>query len=199
MSSKTLTILSAACLIACVSTADAQNKTERSFTAVSDSCDSVQWSETTLAAYPKIGLACQGVQERNGKRYVKFEGTVKRVLKRGQQLVMNFKDAGDMTLTPPPDLSLSVNGKKTPISQLERGAKLNFYVAEDRLAAQFPETPEVEIQTARFIIVPISLEEPQQQLAALPSTAGPLPLLALAGTLSLGLGGLLSLYRRRRQ
>jgi LPXTG-motif cell wall-anchored protein len=199
MSSRTLTILSAACLIACASVADAQSKTERSFTAVSDNCDSVQWSEQTLASYPKIGAACQGVQERNGKRYVKFEGTVKRVLNHGQQLVMNFEDAGDITLTPPPDLTLSVNGKKTPISQLERGAELKFYVAEDRLAAQFPEEPEVEIQSVRFVVVPIHLHEPTEQLASLPHTAGPLPWLALAGTFSLGLGGLLSLYRRRRQ
>jgi hypothetical protein len=198
MSSKTLTILSAACLIACASAANAQSKTDRSFTAVSNSCDSVQWSERALATYPTIGSACQGVEERNGKRYVKFEGTVKRVVNRGQQLVMNFKDGGEVTLTPPPDLSLSVNGKKTPISQLERGAELRFYIAEDRLAAQFPETPEIQTQSARFIIVPIYLREPGQQLASLPSTAGPLPLLALTGWLTLGVGGLLSLYRRRR-
>ena len=198
MSSKTLTILSAACLIACASAADAQGKTERSFTAVSDNCASVQWSEQTLASYPKIGAACQGVQERNGKRYVKFQGTVKRVVNHGEQLVINFKDAGGLTLTPPPDLSLSINGKKTPISQLERGAELKFYVAEDRLAAQFPVEPEVEIRSARFVVVPIYLHEPTEQLASLPHTAGPLPLLALGGWLTPGLGGLLSLYRRRR-
>ena len=79
------------------------------------------------------------------------------------------------------------------MSDLARGDQLNFYIAEDRLAAQFPETEEV---SARFVLVPIVIRE--QQLASLPATAGPLPLLALVGTLSLGLGGLLSLYRRRR-
>lgn len=195
MSIKMTTTLSAACLIVCASTAGAQSKVDRSFTAVADDCNSVQWSEQALASYPKIASACQGVEERNGKRYVKFEGKLKKNLNRGQQLVLDFKDAGEMTLTPPEDLSLYVNGKKTPVSQLERGSDLKFYVAEDRLAAQFPET---EVHTARFIIVPIVVRDQAERMASLPSTASPLPLVALGGLLSLGLGGLLRLYRRRR-
>jgi hypothetical protein len=150
-----------------------------------------------VATYPTIASACQGVEQRNGKRYVKFSGTVKRSENKGQRLVVNFKDGGEVTLTPPAETNLYVNGKKTPVADLARGDELNFYIAEDRLAAQFPET---ETQSARLVIVPIVVRDtaPSQQLASLPSTAGPLPLLALAGTLSLGLGGLLSLYRRRR-
>jgi hypothetical protein len=193
MSIRTLTTLSAAGLIVCASAAIAQSSTDRSFTAVADNCDSVTWSERALATYPTIASACQGVEERNGKRYVKFSGTVKSSEQQGQRLVVNFKDGGEVTLTPPADTSLYVNGKKTPVASLARGDKLNFYIAEDRLAAQFPET---EQQSARFVIVPIVIRE--QQLASLPHTAGPLPLLALVGAFSLGLGGLLSLYRRRR-
>jgi hypothetical protein len=197
MSSKTITTLSAACLIVCASAATAQTKTDRSFTAVANNCDSITWSERAVATYPNIASACQSVEERNGKKYVKFSGTVKRTENGGQRLVVNFKDGGEVTLTPPPETNLYVNGKKTPISDLTRGDELNFYIAEDRLAAQFPET---EVQSARLIMVPIVLRDqaPQQVAQSLPSTAGPLPLLALAGTLSLGLGGLLSLYRRRR-
>lgn len=193
MSTRTLATLSAACLIACTVAASAQSSTDRSFTAVADNCDSVTWSQRALATYPTIASACQGVEERNGKRYVKFQGKVKSTQDQGQRLVVNFKDGGEVTLTPPAQTSLYINGKKTPISDLARGDELRFYIAEDRLAAQFPET---ETASARFVIVPIVIRE--QQLAALPHTAGPLPLLALMGTFSLGLGGLLSLYRRRR-
>jgi hypothetical protein len=192
---KAITTLSAAVLIASASVAGAQSKTDRSFTAVADNCESVTWSQRAVATYPNIASACQGVEERNGKRYVKFSGTVKSTAKQGQQLVVNFKDGGEVTLTPPPETNLYVNGKRTPVSELARGDQLNFYIAEDRLAAQFPET---ETLSARLVLVPIVIHEPAQQLASLPHTAGPLPLLALAGTLSLGLGGLLSLYRRRR-
>jgi LPXTG-motif cell wall-anchored protein len=133
------------------------------------------------------------VEERNGKRYVKFQGKVKSSQDQGQRLVVNFKDGGEVTLTPPPETKLYVNGKKTPVADLARGDQLNFYIAEDRLAAQFPE---IETSSAQFVIVPIVVRE--QQLASLPSTASPMPWLAMVGTFSLGLGALLSLYRRRR-
>jgi hypothetical protein len=196
MSIKTMTMsaLSAACLIALASAANAQSKMDRSFTAVANDCSSVVWSERALATYPTIASACQSVEERNGKKYVKFQGTLERNVNRGQQLVVNFKDGGKVTLTPPPEAGFYVNGKKTAVADLQTGSQLNFYIAEDRLAAQFPDTPEV--QTARLIIVPIVVRE--QQLASLPSTASPLPLVALSGLLSLGLGGLLTLIRRRR-
>ena len=196
MSTKTLTTLSAACLIACASAATAQTSTDKSFTAVANNCDSVTWSEKALATYPTIASACQGVEERNGKRYVKFSGTLERNVNRGQQLVVNFKDGGKVTLTPPPETNIYVNGKKTAVADVQQGSRLNFYIAEDRLAAQFPDTPEVE--TTRLVIVPILIHDDSERLASLPSTAGPLPLLALGGFLSLGLGGLLRLYRRRR-
>jgi LPXTG-motif cell wall-anchored protein len=201
MSIKTMTKVSAACLIACASAAGAQTSVDRSFTAVANDCNSIQWSEQALATYPTIAQACQGVEERNGKKYVRFEGTLQKNVNRGEQLVVHFKDGGEVTLRPPPETNLYINGKKTPVSELERGSDLKFYISEDRLAAQFPET---ETQTARLVVVPIVVREHanepsrSEQLASLPSTASPLPLLALTGMLSLGLGGLLSVYRRRR-
>ncbi len=193
----TMTMVSTACLIACASLATAQTSVDRSFTPVSKDCSGIQWSERTLATYPKIASACQGVEERNGKTYVKFSGTVSRNVNNGEQLVVDFKDAGQVTLTPPPETNLYVNGQRTPVSKLGRGAELNFYIAEDRLAAQFTPTAEPEIQTTRMVIVPIVVRE-ERLAASLPSTAGEWPLVALAGMLALGFGGLLSLHRRRR-
>jgi hypothetical protein len=196
MTIKNMTMVSTACLIACASAATAQTSVDKSFTAVSKDCSGIQWSDRALATYPTIASACQGVEERNGKTFVKFQGTLKRNVNRGEQLVVNFKDGGEVTLTPPPETSLYVNGKKTKVAELERGSDLNFYIAEDRLAAQFPET---EVQTARLVVVPIVVRDQEpERMASLPSTAGPLPLLALGGMLTLGFGGLLTLYRRRR-
>jgi hypothetical protein len=197
MTIKTTMMLAASCLVVCAS-AGAQTKMDRSFKAVSKDCSGIQWSEEALAQYPTIGAACQGVEERNGKTYVKFEGKVKRNVNKGEQLVVNFKDGGAVTLSPPEDLQLNIDGKRVPIGNLKRGDELNFYVAEDRLAAHFPET---ETVTARLIVVPMAASqeiESEERMAALPSTASPLPLVALGGFLTLGLGGLLTLYRRRR-
>ena len=197
MNIKTVTRVSTACLIACASVAAAQTSVDRSFNSVSKDCSGIQWSERALSTYPTIASACQGVEERNGKTYVKFSGKVDRNVNKGEQLVVDFKGGGQVTLSPPPETNVYVNGERTPVSKLERGQELNFYIAEDRLAAQFTPTAEPEIQTTRMVIVPIVVRD-ERLAASLPSTAGPLPLVALAGMLALSFGGLLNLYRRRR-
>jgi len=193
----TMTMVSTACLIACASLATAQTSVDRSFNSVSKDCNGIQWSERALSTYPTIASACQGVEERNGKTYVKFSGKVDRNVNKGEQLVVDFKGGGQVTVSPPPETNVYVNGERTPVSKLERGQELNFYIAEDRLAAQFTPTAEPEIQTTRMVIVPIVVRD-ERLAASLPSTAGPLPLIALAGMLALSFGGLLNLYRRRR-
>jgi hypothetical protein len=149
--------------------------------------------------YPTIGSACQAVEERNGKTYVKFEGKVKRNVDRGKQLVVNFKDGGDITLTPPPETNLYMSGRPTPVANLKSGDELTFYVAEDRLAAQFPETDAV---TTRYAVVPIVAqeevaEEEPERTASLPATGGFLPFVGLAGWVALGLAALLTLFGRK--
>jgi uncharacterized protein (AIM24 family) len=42
------------------------------------------------------------VEERNGKTYVKFSGNVDRNVNKGEQLVVDFKGGGQVTLSPPP-------------------------------------------------------------------------------------------------
>lgn len=196
MNMKSMTVLCAASAMTCAAVATAQTSVDRSFKAVSKDCSGIQWSQEILAQYPTIGSACQGVEERNGKTYVKFQGTVNKIANKGQQLVVDFKGGGQVALTPPADMSLYIRGQKTSVSKLGRGDELTFYVAEDRVAAQFPDNPEPEIRTARLIIVPILLEE--ERLAALPATASNWPLVALGGMMMLGFGGFLSWSRRSR-
>lgn len=188
-----------ACLLSCtVFAAFAQTSVDRSFTTTAKNCDGVKWSAKALATYPTIASACQAVEERDGKNYVKFEGTVKRNANEGKQLTVNFKDGGEVTLTPPPETTLYVDGRRTPVADLKRGDKLSFYISEDRFVAQLPsdETP-----TAQFVAAPIAPAAPsegdEQMAAALPATASPLPLLGLCGFIVLGAGAVLTLFRRR--
>lgn len=186
------------CLLALsASIASAQTSIDRSFTVKSETCDGVEWSQEALERFPTIASACQAVEERDGKRYVRFEATVKRNVNRGKELVLDFKNGGEIAVTPPEGMHVYLDGRRTPVGRLQRGDELNFYVAEDRFAAQFPET---ETVSARFIVVPMA--QPQEQvaeerMAALPATAGWLPLLALAGLVSLGTGAVLGFVRRR--
>ena len=185
------------CLLSCASfAASAQTSVDRSFTAVQKNCEGIQWSEEAKARYPGIADACQSVEERNGKTYVKFKGEVVNSLRNGEMTV-NFEGAGKMVLTPPPDMQINIDGRQTPVARLNRGDELTMYVSEDRLAAQFPadETP-----TAKLVVVPIMVREtppPQEeQTASLPSTAGDLPLIGLLGALAIALGGALTLRRK---
>ncbi len=186
--------------LACgVFVASAQTDVDRSFTTVSKTCDGIRWSDRALRMYPSIASACQAVEERNGKTFVKFQGTVRQNVDRGEQLVINFKDGGEVTVRPPAETRLYIDGKPTKVADLRRGDQLTFYIAEDRLAAQFPET---EAVTTRFVIVPLvtpggGAQEQPERTAALPATAGWLPLLGLAGWMLLGIAAFLGLIARK--
>jgi LPXTG-motif cell wall-anchored protein len=172
--------------------ASAQTTVDRSFTTTSKDCSGVNWSPTARTLYPNIATACQGVEERNGKTYVKFEGKVEKNINRGQQLAIKFKDGGTLTLAPPANTALYVNGKKTPVRDLQRGDELNFYVPQDQLVAHFVE----EEITAPLVRV---VEEEETQVAQnLPETATQTTWFAFAGAILLAMGAGLTLRRRRR-
>lgn len=195
----------ALCVMSCItSLAVAQTDVDRSFTVTAKNCDGIQWSAEALEAYPNIASACQAVEERNGKAYVKFEGSVARTANRGREVTVNFRDGGDLTLTPPAGATVYLDDRKTPVADLRRGDQLTFYVPEDRLGAHFYADNQSPVTTMEYVIIPIVLtDEPmasksREQLAAnLPATASSLPLLALSGLLMLAFAASLRIYRRR--
>lgn len=182
--------------------ASGQSKIDRAFRATGTSCDQITWSQETLAQYPNIESACQGVMQRDGKYYVKFEGEVRRVAERGQRLTIDFKSGDLLTLTPPENMSLYINGQPTPVEQLRPGDQLNFYVPEDRLTAEFFES---DAATSTAQEVPMAAAPPARvaeappapsESAELPKTASVLPLFGLAGVLLVSFGAALTVKRR---
>jgi hypothetical protein len=191
--------MTVAAVVGLAASAGVSAQDKPAFTATGQTCDEITWSAETLARYPSIASACQGVVVRNGTTYVKFEGTVRRVADRGQSLTVAFKDGERLTLTPPPETTFYINGKATPPRSLRPGDELRFYVPETRLVASVFE----ETDTAPPVEVPMSpppAEEEETVAMApaepLPKTAGPLPLLGIAGLGFLGLGALLRIRRR---
>ncbi len=194
-------VLGGAAISLMAATALAQTSVDRSFTTTAKNCEGVNWSAEALKTYPSIASACQGVEERDGKTYVKFSGRIERNINRGEQLAINFKGGDTMTLTPPANTQLFVNGKKTPVADLQRGDPLNFYVPEDRFVAQVAQDDTPQTQ---YVIVPIVyrevIREPApQQAASLPHTAGDVPLFALGGFMLLGMGAGLTIVRLRKR
>lgn len=128
----------------------AQSATDKSFGVSGASCDQVNWSDAALAKYPQIGKACQAVVERDGKYYIKFDGEVRKVAKKGEELTVEFKGGQTSVLTPPPDFSVKINDKPVPAKDLRPGDKLTFYVVQERLAAA-----QEDLDDLLFVIVPI--------------------------------------------
>jgi hypothetical protein len=189
-----------------VGSASAQTNVDRTFKASSQDCRNVQWSADILRDYPGIDGACQHVEQRDGRTFVKFQGTVKSVSNDGRELKVDFKDGETLTLAPTATTMLYMGGVKTPVSQLYRGAKLNFYVPEDRLTAQFfaddsgaksVEIPIVREQTAAREPSQLAQSEDRQTGAAreLPATGRGLPLVGWSAVLMIFIGTGVTVYR----
>ena len=180
----------------------AQTSVDRAFSATGASCDQVTWSEEALEQYPRIASACREVTERDGKYFVRFEGEVERVRDRGRSITVDFREGDRLTLSPPDNLSIFIDGRRTSAANLRPGDQLNFYIPQDQLVATFfddesetataqeaPITPEPEETLARA--------EPQSQ-SRLPGTASTLPMLGFAGLILLVLGAALPVRRLAR-
>jgi hypothetical protein len=194
-----------------LSAASAQTGVDRTFKAGGEHCRDVEWSQDILREYPGIGAACQGVEHRDGKTYVKFQGTVKEIIDHGQQLRIDFKEGDTLTLAPPANTVLYMDGRKTPISQLRSGAQLNFYVPEDQLTAQFfsddAPTPIVSVPIVSAKAVVREQAQPaqppivRQSVAAqvLPATGSGLPLVAWLAAILIFAGSGVTVYRLLRE
>lgn len=182
-----------------------QDDVDAAFTATGTSCEDVTWSDETLERYPNIATACQEVMQRDGTYFVRFEGDVRRVANQGRNVTIAFEGGDTLTLTPPDNMSLLIDGRQRAVRDLRPGDELTFYVPQDQLTATFfagePETSDPQE-------VPISTEaEPSEDLLAqaepaepaqpqLPRTAGLLPFAGAGGLALLGLGTILTLLRR---
>ena len=175
-------------------TASAQTSVDKSFTTVTKDCTGVKWSDSALETYPTIASACQGVEVREGKTYVKFSGEIAKNINRGEQLTIKFKDGGEVTLKPPANTALYVAGRKTPVSSLQRGDELTFYVPEDRLVARFDDDASQQVATIPLVRV----VETEQVAQNLPETASQVPWLGFSGALLLVLGAGLTMRRRQQ-
>jgi|KBSMisStandDraft_5_1062788.scaffolds.fasta_scaffold944200_1 hypothetical protein len=179
----------------------AETSVDKSFTTTSDDCNGVHWTAAAIRMHPTIAVACQGVETREGKTYVRFEGTVdKNEIKDGGKLAVKFKDGSKdpVVLNPPADTNVYIDGKKTAVADLKRGDKLNFYIGEERLAAMFPDETKTEYVAVPIVYREVVREPAPEQAASLPHTASDLPLMALGGFMLLGMGAGMSVFRMKK-
>src|SRR5690606_21352477 len=143
---------------------------------------------------------CRGVLERDGSYFVQFEGQVERVANRGEEVTIDFRGGDRLTLTPPENMTIYMDGKRSTAADLRPGDRLTFYIPQSQLVATFFAG---EPETAPAQEAPIS-EESEEQVAAtapppsrnaLPGTASSLPMLAVGGLMLLAFGGMLTIRR----
>ncbi|MDY6948031.1 MAG: LPXTG cell wall anchor domain-containing protein [Pseudomonadota bacterium] len=174
---------------------------DRSFNPAPKDCADVRWSSAALQAFPSIGAACQAVEQRNGRTFVKLQGEVESVKEGGKRIRVDFEDGGELTFTPSQQMTLYLDGERTAFSEVRDGMQLNFYVPEDRLQAELQPDP----ARVAFIVVPLDLRldsataPGSSNLSAmnqLPATASMWPWIGSIGAALLVLA--LTLTTRRR-
>lgn len=173
------------------------------------SCADVAWEASLLAQYPRIAEGCQEVIDSNGRQWARFEAELLRNNPDGS-VRLNFKNRQGgsletLTLMPVAGQRVAIGSRQYQFSELAAGQTLSLYVPEGIFAIASEAGAPAE-QLAQIVREPIQLAqaEPVRQRAAepaqtpqmLPNTAGPLPLVALAGLLS-AVGGLGLGIRRR--
>ncbi len=176
------------------------------------SCTEVDWHQNMLRDYPWVANGCHEAIVIDGQKWARFEGVFEQ-LNRDGTITSNFRNdrgrsLGEVQLMPGPDQRVLLDGRPTRFSDLRRGQVLNFYAPEGMYAfTTEPGAPATEqVQIVR-VEEPRRDAQPARELAraeparttrpaTLPATAGPLPILALGGLLSL-LGGITLTVRRR--
>lgn len=183
-------------VLAFATSAPAQ-RTGAAFTASGRTCSEITWEPSVLSRFPNIAEACQGVQEYDGRQYVRFDGTVRSVSPTGDRLMVQFEGTDDaIELQPPADMRVFIEGRATRVRDLSRGQELTFHVPATRFVAHFFE-PGSETEFAEAPIAPASTaagQVAQAQPASerrLPQTATALPMIALTGLGLVALGTIL--------
>jgi hypothetical protein len=172
-------------------------------------CDDIDWNMDMLRNHPNLIGACQEVVLVDGESWARFDAEFVRVEPDGN-VIFNVNDDRDrlietVTLDPTTGQVAYIDDRATPFSQLRTTDRISLYVPEGQYG--FATQPVAQERLATVIVpanAPIAVEPTTDRTLAqrdtrptvLPTTAGPLPWLALGGLLSM-LGGLGLTLRRR--
>jgi hypothetical protein len=178
----------------------------------------MNWNKDFSGTYPWVSEACHTVVVVNGEKWARFEGKFKRSNSDGsfdtEFVSRSDRELGRVTLMPEPGQRVHIDNQDVRFSDLSRDQVLSFYVPEGAVGfAVEPGVPHTRLvkivnttdesqyaDEADSEAQPVQLAQADTQedeyASRLPSTAGPLPLFALSGLMSL-LGGLGLTLRRK--
>ena len=169
-------------------------------------CSDITFKPSAFAAYEFVDKACLDIVVRDdGNTYAKL--TAKKVtppnIKTGVTTYVRFQHS-DGSQGPrhksnmPRNYELMLSGKPVRLADIEEGQNVNIYISEEDWTRPAAAAAPVVAAAAPPPPPPPAPEpEPEPEPMALPTTAGPLPWLALFGSLFLILGGALRFSRKQ--
>lgn len=171
-------------------------------------CDDIVFTPEAFAAYEFVDKACLEMVDRGGVMYAKLTARIVSQTASGTQVRFRHADGelGPAHLSAAPeDFQTMISGKPVELKDLEVRQSINVYIGDkywvDAAAVVEEEMVEAAVEAAvveemvEEAVVEEVIEEEME--ATLPTTAGPLPWLALFGSLFLILGGALRLSRKQ--
>jgi hypothetical protein len=165
-------------------------------------CSDLTFSPEAYAAYEFVDKACLEVVDRDGGTYAKMTARIVAQTSSGTHIRFHHSDG---TRGPnhksklPKNFMTRIAGKDIKLKDLAVRQDMNIYVSEQFwVPTVVLEEAIVEEIIEEAIVEEIIEEVIEEELEAeLPTTAGPLPWLALFGSLFLILGGALRLSRKQ--
>ncbi len=163
-------------------------------------CSDITFNAEAYAAYASIDKACLEMVDRGGKTFAKMTARVVDQTPGGTQLRYMQQDG---TRGPrhkskmPKNFVLHLGGQAVLLKDLVERQDINVYIGEEFWTGPASAAPVVAAAAPPPPPPPAPEPEPEPEPMALPTTAGPLPWLALFGSLFLILGGALRFSRKQ--
>jgi hypothetical protein len=158
----------------------------------SDYADRYQATAETRDRFYQLSGTCEGVYDIGGELYARAEMVVR---SNRAGTVRLYLPATDKTIELKPDMNrrVYVGGRKVRVRDLNRGDKVGLYLSLDRFFE--PKLTEVALAAADEAPEEVHVES-VVEVAALPTTASPMPAIALLSGLLLVAGLFVRRLRR---
>ncbi len=174
-------------------------------------CKDITFSPEAYAAYEYADKACLGMVDRDGQVFAKFTATKVEPLANndGVSTYLRFKH-NDGSVGPrhksnlPRNYQIMLGDEDVRLADIDPGQEVNIYVSSDFWVSDVAIEEAVEdavvAEEVEDAVEDAAIEdvvEEEEAVQMLPTTAGPLPWLALFGSLFLLAGGALRLSRKQ--
>jgi len=136
------------------------------------------------ARFADLQGTCEGIYRINGALYARAQAVVRSASSRRVRLYLPATDR-TVEATPDADMRVNIGDRKIRTRDLNRGDEIGIYLSLDKFFQG--KVDEIAFATEESNPEPIAIA-PVEEVAALPTTASPLPALALLSGLLLAAG-----------